>query len=64
MGGVMHSLAGRVPISGSVSLDWSGIFADVRASYRDDYGRPVLLAVTCYWNESVIRMASLSGAKS
>ena len=58
----MHSLAGRVLISGFVSLNWSGIFGDERASYRDNYGGPVLLAVTCNWNESVIWIASLSGS--
>ena len=49
-GGVMHSLAVLVPISGSVSLNWTGIFADEQASY-EDYGRLVLMAVTCYWTE-------------
>ena len=61
-GGMMHSLAVLVSITGSVSLDWTGIFADEQASCRDNYGGPVLLAVTCNWNESVIWIASLSGS--
>ena len=59
--GLMLSLAGLAPISGSVSLDWSGIFADELASYRNDYGR-FRTHGGDYWTKSVIQIASLSGS--
>ena len=55
-------LAGLVPISrgrGLVSLDWSGTFADERASFRDQLWQIIVLsAVMRYRIESVNRTAS------